>query len=259
MKNLDLYKEGAGKTPFRNYLSVVVQNVFRSMARKDLVEEIGPDGKPVMTEELDEKGLPVFDTDEKGNVKKDDAGRPVVKMKTRMISRYVADLKAGLEAWGDHKNRLWAPPPSNKEYLSLLLDVITLAYLEVHERKGFRDGWAYDAMTAIFEEAQPERDVAKRLVKQGIIKSEGTLHTAKSRFAEAWREKWMALYRDVVRSQHARGREDSYMAEVWREARDMVGKKRNLNILRKNIAEWALSYATKATGKGADRNVRHRM
>jgi len=258
LKNLDLFKEGAGKRPFRNYLRAIVQNVFYEMAGRDLVEEIGPDGKTVMVEKKDWKGRPIFETDEKGVVKMDGKGHPVVKLEPHLISRHVALEHVANLAWGEHKPTMWSQPPSNKHLQELLLDILTIAYISVHERKVCRDSWAYDAMAAVFERGESDKLVAKRLVKEGVINRVNTFEAAKSRFADKWHDAWMRLYKSIVKSGKGGMMEDGIMMELWRNAKERLGKSRRADTLRQSIAEWAFDYAERSMKKGADRHARHR-
>lgn len=260
LKRLDLFKEGAGKTPFRNYLSRVVQNTFRLMVGKDLVQEYGPDGRPVMVEARDEKGRVIFETDEKGVIRKDAAGNSIVKMKPRMISRYALTDIASEWAWGDNRATLWAQPPTNEALQDMLLDIVTIAYVITHEKDGCRKGWAYQAIADMFEKGEDDRVVADRLLRDGAISSMNAFYTAKSRFADQWRTTWMKLYRDVVRSEKgARVMSEDRMCELWREARKRLAKDADVSKLRENIAAWAVEYAERATKKDAKEHARHRL
>ena len=258
LKNLDLFDRGGGRRPFRNYLRAVTQNVFYTMIGKDLVDEIGSDGKPVMVPEVDKEGRSIFDTDEKGIVKMDGSGHPIFKMKPNRVLRLVALEHIGNLAWGSHMPKMWAQLPSNKQLQNLLLDILTIAYVSVHERKEYRNGWAYDAMAAIFERGEDDKTVVNRLMQEGVIKRVNTFEAAKSRFADKWHDAWMDLYRRLFKSKAGLMMEDEFLVELWRKAKERLGKARKVDKLRAGIAEWAFDYAERAMRKGAKNHGRHR-
>lgn len=255
LKDLDLTKKGAGKTPFRNYLREIVKNTFSDMAKKDLVDEIGPDGKPVLVEVRDKNGVAVFETDEKGNVKKDAAGRPVFKMKPRQVARFEAERNVYRMGYGERLPALWAQRKFNIRLQNILLDIVTLAYIEVHEDKACRNSWTYEAMAAIFERGEDDKVVMARLISDGIIKNKGAFYTAKSRFDKKWHDTWMKLY-GLLDGPKKAFKEDA-LIELWRSAKVRIRKLKNVDMLRKNIAEWALDYAQRATERRNSCHERH--
>lgn len=257
LKSLDFSKR-SGKSPFRSYLTAVVASVFYEMTGGDLVDEYGPDGKPVLVEMKDAKGRAVFETDGKGNVKMDDAGHPVVKMKPRKIRRFVAESAVYKGAWGDYVPALWMQRKPNVAMQNLLLDIVTLAYISVIESKK-PDSWIYEAMAAIFEKGEEDRDVAVRLMEERKVKSQTAFFAGKSRFCKDWHDKWMELYGTLCKSNKGREFQDDILKSLWEAACKRLSKRKNVNELRRNIAEWAHVYSQRATTKKGRKCGRHRF
>ena len=257
--NLNLFKKGAGKTPFRNYLQTITKNVFSDMMRKDLVEEIGPDGKPVMVPVKGWGGKPVYETDESGNVKKDEKGFPIQKMKVNKVARYVADSKISEAAYAAHIPVLWAQRKNNVRLQKILLDIVTIAYITVQERNAKRKSWTFEAMAAIYERGEEEGIVAENAIQAGYIKDKGTFYTAKSRFDERWHKEWMKLYKQLRKSSGVDMFQGEELFTLWKQARERFGKQKNVDMLRDQIAEWALDYAERATQKKGGKDVRTRF
>ena len=153
---------------------------------------------------------------------------------------------------------MWAQVPSSKKLQDLLLDILTIAYVSVHERKEYRNGWAYDAMAAIFELGEDDKVVANRLMKDGKIKRVNTFEAAKSRFADKWHVAWMKLYKTLFKSKAGQAMQDEFLVELWREAKERLGKARKVDKLRPAIAEWAFDYAERAMRRSAKNHARHR-
>jgi hypothetical protein len=114
-------------------------------------------------------------------------------------------------------------------------------------------------MAAIYERREKEGVVAKRMIEAKHINNMVAFYTAKSRFDERWHKEWMKIYRQLRKSSGVDMFQGEELSTLWKQARERFGKQKNVDMLRDQIAEWALDYAERATQKKGGKDVRTRF